>query len=99
MHSSNAYFPVAAIMSFSCCLWFKLVDNLHCVIGELAVPPCSLKWLDNNQAALITDLASNCGKRKKRNGRKMILLMRKEKQWALQILKRIYILCRVAAAV
>ena len=60
--SANAYFPVAAIMasSFSCCRWFKLVDNLHCVIGELAAPPWSLKWLDNNQAALITDLASNC---------------------------------------
>lgn len=47
-----------------------------------------LQWDDNNSAFLITDLASQ---RKKKNCKKMILLMRKVKQWLPKSLNGLYL--------
>lgn len=48
-----------------------------------------LQWDDNNSAFLITDLASQ--KKRKKNCRKMILLMRKVKQWLSKSLNGLYL--------
>lgn len=50
----------------------------------------SLQWDDNNSAFLITDLASQ-KKRREKNCKKMILLMRKVKQWLSKSLNGLYL--------
>lgn len=49
-----------------------------------------LQWDDYNSAFLITDLASQ-KKKKKKNCKKMILLMRKVKQWLSKSLNGLYL--------